>query len=170
MGLLGMDMYQDELTDKLLGDLVLSGHVVKLADNVYFGADSLQHFQQLFETIFHRCKAADLRLKPTKLKLNVQSADVLGLHWHRGTLSPSTHKLDPLSVCEQPKTVSGLRSWLGAVRFNEVFLPGAKLASCSKLLDEQIPASRSGKGNIVWTGDHLSSFKQIQNILKHLYL
>ena len=52
MGLLGIDMYQDKLTDKLLGDLVLSGRMVKLADNVYFGADSLQHFQQLFQTIF----------------------------------------------------------------------------------------------------------------------
>ena len=167
MGLLGMDVFQDELTDKLLGDLVLSGNLIKLADNVYFGANSIQEFHQLFETILHRCEAADLRLKPSKLKLNVQSADVLGLHWNRGALSPSHHKLDSLSVCEQPKTVSGLRSWLGSVRFNEVCLPGAKLASFSRLLDEQIPASRSGKEEIVWTGDLLNSFKQIQNILKH---
>ena len=166
-GLLGMDVYQDELTDKLFGDLVLSGNLIKLADNVYFGANSLQDFQQLFETILHRCDAANLRLKPNKLKLNVQSADILGLHWHRGALSPSHHKLDPLSVCEPPKTVSSLRSWLGSVRFNEVCLPGAKLASFSRLLDEQIPASRSGKEEIIWTGDLLNSFKQIQNILNH---
>ena len=167
MGLLGMDVFQDELTDKLVGDLVLSGHVIKLADNVYFGANTIQDFQQLFETILHRCEAADLRLKASKLKLNVQSADILGLHWNQGALSPSHHKLDPLSVCEQPKTVSGLRSWLGGVRFNEICLPGAKLAGFSRLLDEQIPASRSGKEEIVWTGDLLNSFQQIQNILKH---
>ena len=167
MGLLGMDVYQDELTDKLLSDLVLSGHVIKLADNVYFGANSLQEFQILFDTILQRCATADLRLKPSKLKINVQSADILGLNWHRGILSSSQHKLDPLSVCEPPKTVSSLRSWLGAVRFNEICLPGAKLASFSKLLDEQIPASRSGKEDIVWTGDLLSSFQQIQTILKH---
>ena len=95
MALLGMDVFQDELTDKLLGDLVLSGNLIKLADNVYFGANSIQDFQQLFETILHRCEAADLRLKPSKLKLIVQSADILGLHWHRGALSPSHHKLDP---------------------------------------------------------------------------
>ena len=167
MGLLGMDVFQDELTDKIFGDLVLSGHIVKLADNVYFGANSLQQFQELFETILSRCEEANLRLKPSKLTLNVQSADILGLHWHHGALSPSQHKLDPLSVCEPPKTVSGLRSWLGAVRFNEVCLPGAKLASFSKPLDEQIPASRSGKEDIVWTGDLLTSFHQIQNVLKN---
>ena len=166
MGLLGMDVFQDELTDKLFGDLVLSGHVVKLADNVYFGANSLQSFLKIFDTILHRCETADLRLKPSKLKLNIQSADILGLHWHRGALSPSQHKLDPLAACDPPKTVRGLRSWLGAVRFNEVCLPGAKLASLSRLLDEQIPASRSGKEEIVWTGDLLNSFKQIQHVLK----
>ena len=41
MGLLVMDVYQDELTDRLLGDLVLSGKVAKLADNIYFGAINL---------------------------------------------------------------------------------------------------------------------------------
>ena len=41
MGLLGMDVYQDELTDRLLGDLVHSGKVAKLADNIYFGAINL---------------------------------------------------------------------------------------------------------------------------------
>ena len=54
MGLLGMDVFQDELTDKLLGDLVLSGNLIKLADNVYFGANTIQDFQQLFETILHK--------------------------------------------------------------------------------------------------------------------
>ena len=166
MGLLGMDVYQDELTDKVFGDLALSGHLVKIADNVYFGADSLANFVKLFQTILHRIETADLRIKPSKLKLNVQSADILGLHWHRGTLSPSQHKLDPLAQCEPPKTVSALRSWLGSVRFNEICLPGAQLALHSKLLDEQIPSNRSGKEEITWTGDLLTSFKRIQHILQ----
>ena len=42
MGLLGMDTYQDELTDRLLGDLVLQGHVIKIADNIYFGSESME--------------------------------------------------------------------------------------------------------------------------------
>ena len=165
-GLLGMDVYQDELTDKIFGDLVVSNHLVKIADNIYFGADSLTNFTKLLQTILQKIETADLRIKPSKLKINVQSADILGLHWHRGKLSPSQHKLDPLAQCEPPKTVSALRSWLGSVRFNEICLPGAQLALHSKLLDEQIPSSRSGKEEIVWTSDLLTSFKQIQHILQ----
>ena len=118
MGLLGMDVFQDELTDRLLGDLVLEGNVVKLADNIYFGSHSLEDFQKVFSTILSRCETADLRLKPSKLRLNIQQADILGLNWHRGKLSPSHHKIDPLSACDPPTSVSGLRSWLGSVRFN----------------------------------------------------
>ena len=166
MGLLGMDVYQDELTDKVLGDLVLSGHVVKLCDNIYFGANSSKEFQEIFAVILQRIESADLRVKPSKLKLNVQSADILGLHWQKGQLSPSRHKLDPLAQCEPPTSVSGLRSWLGSVRFNEICLPGSKLASLTKPLDEQIPASRTGKDQISWTEDLLTPFKKIQDILR----
>ena len=84
----------------------------------YSITNSMEHFQQLFETILHRCEDADLCLKPSKLKLNVHSADILGLHWNKGALSPSHHKLDPLSVCKPTKTVSSLHGWLGGVRFN----------------------------------------------------
>ena len=166
MGLLGMDVFQDELTDKVLGDLVLSGNVVKLADNIYFGSNSLQDFVKVFSTILGRCEAANLRLKPGKLKLNIQQADILGLNWNKGRISPSRHKLDPLAECQPPTTVSGLRSWLGSVRFNEVCLPGTKLAEFTKPLDEQIPASRSGKESVTWTPELLTPFKKIQEILK----
>ena len=166
MGLLGMDVYQDEITDKLFGDLVLSGNLVKMADNIYFGADSLSNFVDLFKLILSRIKTADLRIKASKLKLNVQSADILGLHWNKGRLSPSSHKLDPLATCEPPKTVRALRGWLGAVRFNEVCLPNSQLALYSKPLDDQIPATRSGKENIIWSPDLLTAFRKIQDILK----
>ena len=110
MGLLGMDVFQDELTDKLLGDLVLTGNAVKIVDNVYFGANSLEDFLKVFATIIARCDTADLKLKPGKLRLNIQEADILGLNWNKGRLSPSRHKLDPLAECQPPTTVSGLRS------------------------------------------------------------
>ena len=133
MGLLGMDVYQDELTDRLFGDLVLSKNVVKLADNIYFGANSLEEFHEVFSIILKRVNESDLRIKPSKVSINIQSSDILGLHWKKGKLSPSKHKLDPLAECDPPKTVKGLRSWLGGVRFNEICLPGSKLAELSKL-------------------------------------
>ena len=148
-GLLGMDSATDELTDKVLGDLVLEGKVIKLADNVYFGGKNMKEFHEIFQDIMQRCKKADLKVKPAKIKLNIAEADILGLHWSCGTLTPTSHKLDPLSKCERPKTVKALRSFLGAVRFNEICLNSKQLATATQYLDKQIPSSRSGKEKLI---------------------
>ena len=158
MGLLGMDTFQDELTDRVLGDLVLANKVVKIADNIYFGSDNMKDFVDLFDLILGRCAAAELRLKPSKVKLNVKSADILGLNWNCGKLSPSRHKLDPLASIEPPQTVKGLRSWLGGIRFHEICLPGSKLAGLTKPLDEQIPSNRPGKEQIRWDQTLINCF------------
>ena len=149
-GLLGMDSVTDELTDKMFGDMVLEGKLVKLADNLYFGANSIDELHEIFSEIMKRCALADLRIKPSKIKLNIANADILGLHWSRGTLTPSVHKLDPLSKCEKPKTVKGLRSFLGAVRFNEICLDSKRLANATELLDKETPATRPGKEKLIW--------------------
>ena len=166
-GLLGMDAITDELTDKLLGDLVLDGKVVKLADNVYFGAETIEGLHEIFHEIMKRCTKATLRMKPSKIHLNIANADILGLHWNRGTLTPSTHKLDPLAHCEKPKTVKAMRSFLGAVRFNEICLNSKELANATELLDEQTPATRAGKEVIEWNQKLDEAFVKVQNICKN---
>ena len=126
------------MADKLLGDLVITGKVAKVADNIYFGSNSLESFQDIFHDIISRCQKANLRLKPSKIKLNIKHADILGLHWNRGTLSPTPHKLDPLAKCERPRTVKGLRSFLGAVRFYEICLPSKELNAATGLTTNTI--------------------------------
>ena len=165
MGLLGMDAVQEELTDKLLGDLVVKGLVAKVADNIYFGGASIADLHLVFEEIVSRCHLANLRLKPSKISLNIKQADILGLHWNCGTLSPTHHKLDPLAHCEKPRTVKGLRSFLGAVRFNEICLPSKPLAAATELLDEQTPSQRSGQEAIAWDEKLTEAFKAVQEIL-----
>ena len=135
MGLIGMDTVQEELTDKLLGDLVIKGSVAKLADNVYFGSDSLDGLLDVFHDIVSRCHQANLRLKPSKIQLNIKHADILGLNWNKGTLTPTPHKLDPLAHYERPSTVKSLRSFLGAIRFHEICLPSKELTAATAALD-----------------------------------
>ena len=166
IGLLGMDAIQEELTDKLLGDLVIKGSVAKVADNVYFGGETLADLHIVFEEIVRRCHLANLRLKPSKVFLNIKHADILGLHWSNGTLTPSHHKLDPLAHCEKPRTVKGLRSFLGAVRFNEICLPSKPLTAATELLDEQIPSQRPGQELISWDEKLTEAFTSVQELLK----
>ena len=166
MGLIGMDAVQEELTDKLLGDLVVKGSVAKLADNVYFGSDSLDGLLDVFHDIVSRCHQANLRLKPSKIQLNIKHADILGLNWNKGTLTPTPHKLDPLAHCERPRTVKGLRSFLGAIRFHEICLPSKELTAATAALDQEVPSQRSGQDEISWDSTLINAFNSIQEILK----
>ena len=166
-GLLGMDAVCDQLTDKLFGDLVLQGKVVKLADNLYFGGETISELHSIFHEIMRRCHLSNLRIKPQKISINIANADILGLHWDKGTLKPSAHKLEPLATCERPKTVKALRSFLGGVRFNEVCLDSKKLADATELLDELTPANRSGKDLIEWNERQVAAFEDVQDICKN---
>ena len=81
MGLLGMDVFQNEMMQHMFGDLILEGKLITLADNIYFGADTLEGLSALLEEILSRCEAADIRIKPSKVHINLKSAEILGLHW-----------------------------------------------------------------------------------------
>merc|ERR1711954_110902 len=76
MGLLGMDSYQEELTDRLFGDLVVENKVVNVADNLYFGANTKEAFHDVFRDIIERCAKSNLRMKTSKIKRNIISADI----------------------------------------------------------------------------------------------
>jgi hypothetical protein len=105
----------------------------------------MAEIQDLFEIIISRIHEADLRLKPPKINLNVKSADTLGLNWEARKLSPTSHRPEVFAQCKAPRTVKALWSFIGGIRFQEIGLPGLKLALATCLLDEQIPADRSGK-------------------------
>jgi hypothetical protein len=96
----------------------------------------MTEIQDLFEIILGRIHEADLRLKSSKINLNVKWADTLGLHWEAGRLSPTPHKLDPLAQCKAARTVKALRSFIGGIRFQEICLPGPQLALATRLLDK----------------------------------
>ena len=93
MGLLGMDTFQDELTDRIFGDLILAGKVAKIADNLYFGGNTVIDLHNVFAEIAKRCATANLRVKPSKVNINLKSADVLGLHWSSGSYPPPSTSL-----------------------------------------------------------------------------
>ena len=69
----------------------------------------MQELAELTDEVLTRCTNAGLRVKPSKVHINLKTADILGLHWATGKLYPSPHKLEPLAHCDTPKTVSALR-------------------------------------------------------------
>ena len=108
-GLLGSDQYLEELTDRLFGDLMLEGHLIKKSDNIYIGHNTQEGHHRIFHEVLKRCHKANLKMKPGKVEVNVVSADILGLTWNGGEqggkISPSRHKSEPLASCDRPSTI-----------------------------------------------------------------
>ena len=163
-GLPGMSECQEELTDIVLGDMIVEGKAIKFADNVYVGGRTEPEFIENFEEVCRRLKLSNLRVGPSKMVIGLVSTTILGWEWNRGVLSPSAHKINPLTVCELPKTAKGLRSFLGAIRIHKKCLRG--LDNISQPLDEACPATISSNHQIEWTEDMKKAFVKCQEILK----
>ena len=50
MGLPGSEAALEDLLSRVFGDLIFDGCLVKIADNLYFGVNTLTEFQKLFES------------------------------------------------------------------------------------------------------------------------
>ena len=89
---------------------------------------------------------------------------LLGWIWSEGSISVSIHKLNPLTSCELPKTVKGLRSWIGAYKHLKACIP-----QYSTLLAdlETAVGGRDSHERIVWTEELKLAFLGAQSALKN---
>ena len=71
----------------------------------------------------------------------------------------SPHKLNPLVSAEPPKTVKGLRSWMGAYKHIKACIP--KFSSLLSPLEAAV-AGRDSAARIDWSADLLGHFKSAQ--------
>ena len=66
MGMPGSTEHLNELMCWVLGDLMQEGIVVKIADDLYTGGNTIQELLGNWERILHRMEANNLRLSPSK--------------------------------------------------------------------------------------------------------
>ena len=79
--------------------MIVNGKAIKFADNVFVGGNSEREFIENFKEICQRIKLSNLRVGISKLIVGIVSTSILGWEWDRGTLRPSAHKINPLTVC-----------------------------------------------------------------------
>ena len=93
------------------------------------------------------------KLSPTKTIINPKSTVILGWLWEQGTLRPTPHRINALTVCTPPETVKGLRSFIGCYKHMSRVLP-----SYADMMHPLEEACSSGKSSdkILWT-DHLTA-------------
>ena len=162
MGLPGVEVALEELTNLLLGDMVKEGRVAKLADDLFIGGNTVQELQENFQLVLQKLLDSDIRLSPAKTFIAPASVILLGWVWSSGTLKASPHKLNTLSQVSQPDTVAGLKSYIGTYRFLSRVLEG--YGSFLIPLENAIKGLNL-KDKIIWTDSLSLAFKKSKEAL-----
>ena len=164
MGMPGSETCLEELMSRVLGELIMDGKVAKLADDLYIGGQTPEEALDNLSSVLDALQCNNLRLSARKTIICPKSAVILGWIWSAGTLKASSHKLSALSTVDPPKTVQGLRSFIGAYKVLSRVLPG--YAQYTHSLDKTT-AGRQSKEKIVWHDELLAQFKEAQAALLH---
>jgi hypothetical protein len=124
MGMPGSETILEELTCRVLGDLVQEGVVAKLADNLYCGGSIPKDLLKNRTRILQALQTNGPNLSALKTIIAPREATILGWIWCDGTLCPSPHRIAALATCQPPPNVTGLRSFIGAYKVLGRVLPG----------------------------------------------
>lgn len=161
-GMPGSETALEELTCRVLGDLLEEDIVVKLADDLYCGADTPEQLVVKFfegSAARNRC---DLKLSASKTVIPPRET-ILGWIWQQGSLSDSPHRIATLASCEMLTKVKAIRSFLGAYTVLFRVIPG-----CSSLLAplEEAIGCMDSKDVISWSDDLVRAFQSAQQALQ----
>jgi hypothetical protein len=162
MGMPGSETALEELMCRILGDLIQSGSVAKIADDLYIGGNTPQDLLTNWTSVLEAIHRNGLKLSARKTIIAPTSTTILGWTWRNGCLSANPHRISTLSKCSPPDTVRGLRAFLGAYKVLARVIP-----HCSTYLAplEDITAGRQSQDKIAWTDSLLQAFQSSQRNL-----
>ena len=142
----------------------MQGKVVKLADDLFVGADNPKDLCSNFEEVLGILLQNNLRLSAKKTIISPQSVMILGWIWNEGSLKASPHRLSALSECDPPSMVKALKSYVGAYRFLSRVIKD--YASLLIPLESMISGKVAPNTQLQWSSAQLQSFHQAQAALK----
>ena len=163
MGLPGSEAALEEILSRIFGDLIRDGKMVKLADDLVMGGQSVQEVTEVWREVLKRLQLNGMKLSPSKTKICPTTASILGWEWESGSIRPGNHRINALLSCDPPDTVKGLRSYLGCFKYISRVLP--KYGEILHPL-EDIVAGELSADKIVWTEELLASFSKSKEHLK----
>ena len=164
MGLPGSESALEQLLCKVLGDFMVEGSVVKLADDLYIGAESPSELNIIWDKVLTALAINGLRLSPQKTVCCPKSTDILGWRWDSGKLSATPHRINSLSKCSPPTTVKALRSFIGSYKFLSNVLP--RHSDLLNPLDKVCSNSKSSSEKVIWTSELEDAFSTAIEHLK----
>ena len=162
MGLRNSSEYLDEILTRVLGDLISRQIVVKIADDLIIGANTVDELLSNYIEVLQHLQENNLSLAAGKTLICPRSLNLLGWVWKEGTLEIDPHKINPLKTCSKPSTVKQLRSFIGSYKALSKCIPNF---SCFISPLEDVVAGKESNSKIEWTDKLLKHFTNSQNAL-----
>ena len=162
MGMPGSETALEELTCRVFGDLLEQGHIAKVADDMYCGANSLDDLLAVWRRVLSALQHCGLKLAATKTTVAPVQTSILGWVWRQGTIRATPHRVSALAACPPPKTVTEMRSFIGAYK-----VLARVLKNCATTLAplDDVVAGRDSKDVIQWSDELLCAFSNSQKAL-----
>ena len=172
-GLINQSEELDELLGNLFKDMLTQGRLVKQADDLFTGGETIDEALTNLAEMLNICLNNNIKLSASKTVLFPKSVDVMSWIWSEGgTLAPSPHRKQTLAQTKQDEleTIKDIRSWVGLYKTFLYHTP-----NLANILDpfDQITGGKDSKDKVVWTPDLSLAFQKakdhIANI-KEIYL
>ena len=163
MGLPGSEASLETLLSRILGDLMYKGSVVKLADDLYAGADTVEELLAIWREVLRLLQLNGMRLSPLKTIICPLETVILGWLWKKGTISSTSHRLNTLMLCDPPSTVHKLRSFVGSYKALSKVVPHH--ADHLDPFEKLCASNRDKAEKIVWTDELMNKFNQAKSHL-----
>ena len=162
MGMPGSESALEEVMCRVLGTMIEAGQVVKLADNLYCGGNSLGELCNNWEELLKSLSRNNLHLSPSQTIINPKSTNILGWVWSQGTLSASPHSVCTLQTCKRPDSVTQLRSFIGAFKVLARVVPG-----CAQIMAplDNMTAGRPSAEKLNWSSQNSDAFDKAQQYI-----
>ena len=163
MGQPGASEHLRELITRVLGDFMKEGFVLTKDDDLYIGAyESIPELLCNWQKVLHRMQLNNLYLSSSKTVVAPKRTTVLGWIWDSGTISVPSHKINPLTKADPPKTCSAMRSFIGAYKALSRCIP--HYSSLMSPLENSIKGLQ-GNHTIQWDPDLSLHFRNAQKAL-----
>ncbi len=163
-GMPGSSESLEEMLCTVLGSMVKEGWVAKIADDLNIGGDSIPSLLYNWSMVMAALYESGLGLKAAKTIICPLRTQILGWDWHNGSIVASKHRISALSSCDSPKTVTAMRSFIGAYKtFNKV------VKQCTQHLSplEEMIVGKQKHDKLQWSESALSSFHAAQSALQN---
>lgn len=132
-------------------------------DILVFSRDAAEHVQHL-RALFQRLSQYGVVLNPSKCVFGVEEVTFLGYHISKDGTRPPPERIQALRDFPLPKTVEGLRRFLGMINFYRRFLPNAAELQ-APLIDALTAVQLKGAKPFPWTPELELAFKKCKEHL-----